>query len=77
MPDTIFKPENNTQKESISITKFENDVLRLLCKEKNPKEISVKLGVSIHTIQAYKTSILEKFQTKSTNQLKQLLKNRK
>ncbi len=75
MSNTIFKPKDNTTNGLISITKFENDVLRLLCNEKNPQEVSNELGVSIHTVYAYKMSLFEKFQTRNLHQLKKFCKS--
>ena len=73
MSNTIFKQENNTEKVFLPITKFENDILKLICKEKDLQKVSVLMGISIHTVQAYKTSLLEKFQTKNLHQLKKIL----
>ena len=75
MSNTIFKPENNPSKSFIPLTKFENDVLRLLCNKKNPQEVSEELGVNIHTIYAYKASLFQKFQTKNLQYLKKLCKS--
>ena len=63
MSSTIFKP-GKAKKHSVPITKFENNVLKLLCNKKSLKEVSEELGVSTHTIHAYQMSLYEKFQSK-------------
>ena len=69
MPNTIFNQEN-IKKHSIPITKLEKDILKLLCNQKDLKETAKTLGVSTHTIHAYKISILQKFQCKNIQNLK-------
>ena len=69
MSNMIFK-QRNTKNHSVPITKFENDVLKLLCSKKNLKEVSEELGVSIHTIHAYQMSLFEKFQSTNLQNLK-------
>lgn len=69
MSGTISK-QGNTNKVSVPISEFENEVLKLLCNKKSLKEVSEKLGVNTHTIQAYKISLFEKLQSKNLQILK-------
>lgn len=57
--------ELNQKKEDRPLTPQEKIVLRKICEEKSSKQIAEELGISIHTINNHRKSILKK--TKSTN----------
>lgn len=51
------KPDDNM------LTKVEEEIIRLVCLEKNNKEIAEELKLSPNTVNAYRTKILDKTET--------------
>jgi len=54
------KPAIGKQRYRIDLTERETEVLELIAKGKNNKEIAEDLGLSIHTVKAHVSSIMQK-----------------
>ena len=51
--------------QKIDLTKREKEILRLIVRELDSKEIAEKLSISFHTVQSHRRNIFEKLQAKS------------
>ena len=56
------------------VTNRERDIIRLLILDKSSKEISEKLNISSHTVDAHRRNILKKLEISSTGELVGILK---
>lgn len=68
----IKKTQNKTsesKEEAISLTKRENEILKLFAEGLSNKEIADKLFISIRTVESHKNNIMQKLELKSTVEL--------
>jgi len=59
----------NKQKETLTLTTRENDILRLVVEGKTAKEIAKNLFISVRTVENHKNSLLKKLDLRKTSDL--------
>ena len=55
----------NKSHAEIKLTEKQKLFIRLICMEKNPKQIAAEMNISIQTVYGYKRRILAKIEAKS------------
>lgn len=68
---------NEEEKKTVTLTKRENEILKLFAEGLANKEIADKLFISIRTVESHKNNIMQKLELKSTVELvKYAIKNK-
>jgi DNA-binding NarL/FixJ family response regulator len=60
---------DNLNFRNLDITQREMDIISLLMKGDNSKEISIKLGLTVRTVESYRKSIMKKTKCKSVTEM--------
>jgi len=69
LKDKIVDELFSDNQSGINLSPRENEMLQLICEGLTPKEIAVKLNLSIYTIQQYNKNMMRKFKVNRTTEM--------